>query len=246
MRQEIVMSFPQKLIMMLIGVLCLGVMGSLLLAQDAEETEESPIPIDCSPQGLSDLNNLIIQTYYFDFGEDTAEITESFATIGSIFEEIARACGYIPRPEPRGKIILREMVDLLADNSEHQVGTDPDEALAQIDTLISDPIRGEALYNAEERTELNKRLGCVSCHQLGAAAPDTEEIWNYVVKTRLKLPEFEDYTAQAYIIESILLPDVYIIPSYTDLMPDNYGEQMSAQDLADILDYLYSFSADEN
>lgn len=119
-------------------------------------------------------------------------------------------------------------------------------AQAQRQPVIGNRIRGQRLYEGKRRTELHKRLGCFSCHQGGVQAPDTDEIWDLAVNKRLTLLQFENYTPEKYIIESILRPDAYIVFGYSaGLMPQNFGEVMSAQDLADIVAYLRSLSTDD-
>jgi hypothetical protein len=124
------------------------------------------------------------------------------------------------------------------------VGTDPAVAFTTVEPLVGDPVRGEALYTAAERTELRRALGCAGCHAGGVSAPETEGTWVRVETVRLLEPQFADYTPEHYIIESIIKPDAYIVPSYTDAMPHNFGEIMSAKDLADMVAFLNSTSPD--
>ncbi len=49
-------------------------------------------------------------------------------------------------------------------------------------------------------------------------------------------------TAEEYLVESILLPEVYVIEHYEeDPMPDDYDERLTAQDVADLLAWLSTF-----
>jgi type VI protein secretion system component VasK len=62
-----------------------------------------------------------------------------------------------------------------------------------------------------------------------------------VLNERLVLPQFAGYTAQQYVLESIVVPGAYTVEGYAaGLMPANYGQITSAQDLADIVAYLNS------
>jgi len=46
-------------------------------------------------------------------------------------------------------------------------------------------------------------------------------------------------TAQEYLYESITLPNAYVVPGYlANLMPQNYGELLTPQELADVIAYL--------
>jgi mono/diheme cytochrome c family protein len=47
------------------------------------------------------------------------------------------------------------------------------------------------------------------------------------------------YSARAYIYESITEPGAFVVPSYQDgLMPPNFKEILSAQQIADLVAYL--------
>ncbi len=102
-----------------------------------------------------------------------------------------------------------------------------------------DAIRGEALYDGLEVTENDLFVGCAGCHTDGRIAPQTEGTWSRVVEERLTLPEFEDYSPERFLIETILIPGSYVVDGFANnVMPQNYAEQLSYQDLADILAYL--------
>ena len=119
-------------------------------------------------------------------------------------------------------------------------GSDVDDILARIEagSIVGDPVRGEALYTGGERTETRARLGCSGCHGAGSA-PETDGTWTRTQNERLTLPQFAGYTGEQYLIESIVLPDAYISPGYSSgIMAGNFGEQLSVQDVADIVAYL--------
>lgn len=122
-------------------------------------------------------------------------------------------------------------------------GTDVDAIVAAIADLTGDPARGQAIYNGESRTEVNIRLGCSSCHLGGVQAPATEEQWNLVTNVRLNEPQLAGYTAEKYLVESIVAPNAYVVPNYASgVMPGQYGTQLSNQDIADIIAYVRSYS----
>ncbi len=121
------------------------------------------------------------------------------------------------------------------------VGTDVTGILERIEEqeLVGDAARGEAIYNGQQRTLRGQIVGCAGCHEGGAAAPMTEGTWDRVLNERLTLAQFADYTPEQYLVESIVLPNEYIVPRYAaGAMPDNYGDQMGLQDMADVLAYL--------
>jgi mono/diheme cytochrome c family protein len=121
-------------------------------------------------------------------------------------------------------------------------GTDVVALTEQVSTLVGDPVRGAAIYNNERTSQLGSRLGCSGCHGAGNA-PATTETWDATLSIRLEEPQFENYTPEQYIIESIVLPGAYSVPgNWPVVMPMNFGERMSAQDIADVVAYLHTYS----
>lgn len=117
------------------------------------------------------------------------------------------------------------------------VGTNVEMIVANLASVSGDPVRGEALYSGGERTQASARLGCASCHVGGAQAPATEGTWERVQNERL--PALPGYTAEQYLVESIVAPGNYVVEGYNaGVMPGNYGSQLTLQDLADIIAYL--------
>lgn len=117
------------------------------------------------------------------------------------------------------------------------VGTNVDDILANLPE--GDATRGEALYNGQEALEVGVPAGCAGCHLNGAVGPDTVGTWTRVQNQRLTLPEFEGYTGEQYLIEAIVQPNAHIVAGYSSgLMNANYGEQLTHQDLADIIAYI--------
>jgi len=115
-------------------------------------------------------------------------------------------------------------------------GNDPQEILTfwEENEIVGDPENGQSLYEGIS-------YGCSGCHLNGAAAPDTVGTWTRTLEERITLPEFDGYTGEQYLIESIVLPGAYDYPddSYAaGAMPANFGERMTHQELADIVEYL--------
>jgi mono/diheme cytochrome c family protein len=122
------------------------------------------------------------------------------------------------------------------------VGTDVTAALDAISGLTGDPTRGSQLYHNQAKTQLLNALPCSGCHTQTAngTGPMADGTDTRVETIRLQDPALAGYTNTQYIVESILQPSAYIVPGFQDLMLKNLGEQMSAQDLADIVAYLES------
>jgi hypothetical protein len=63
-------------------------------------------------------------------------------------------------------------------------------------------------------------------------------------ESRLEQEEYSGNatSAEEYLIESVVLPNVFLVDGYQEnVMPANYGERLTAQDLADLLAYMLSF-----
>ena len=119
--------------------------------------------------------------------------------------------------------------------------TDAATITTAIEGATGDPVRGEALYTGGERTEARSRLGCSSCHVNAAQGPDVVGTFPRVEAERLTLPEFDGYTAADYVVESIVNPDAYTVDGYSSgVMIQTYADDMTIQDLADIVAYLQS------
>lgn len=125
------------------------------------------------------------------------------------------------------------------------VGTDVEAAFVAVDALVGDPVRGQALYENKETTERASRLGCSGCHYGGMQGPTYDAMWPRVVNQVATDPALADLTPEHYIIESIIEPGAYIVPGFSSgVMPSNFGTLMSAQDLADILEFIKSSDPD--
>jgi mono/diheme cytochrome c family protein len=115
------------------------------------------------------------------------------------------------------------------------VDTPTADIMAGLEGLTPDPMRGQQLYDGQT----TQALPCLGCHLNAAVAPPVAGTWTRVVNDRLTLPQFEGYTGEAYLAESIIHPHVFIAPNYTDgLMPDTFGSILTFQDLADLIAYL--------
>jgi cytochrome c2 len=111
-----------------------------------------------------------------------------------------------------------------------------DPAGADLDAPLppGDPARGKRLFFGEE----NGKYPCSACHSLvkdqvlvgpslygiGAAAA----------------ARVAGYSAERFIHESIVLPDAHVPEGFArpSIMPGTFGQQMSKQDLADLIAFL--------
>ena len=128
-------------------------------------------------------------------------------------------------------IVALIFVVALIDSSSIDNGTVEDlTADTYVDTVAallenSNPADGEALVG---------KLACAGCHRLGAnrIAPSFEGIAERAGARRPPL------TAAAYIYESITNPSAYLVSGYAPAMPLNFRDQLSDQELGDIIAYL--------
>lgn len=119
-----------------------------------------------------------------------------------------------------------------------RVGVDVAAVVEQLATIRGDPLRGLTLYNGDEATFSGAHLTCMTCHN-GIIGPPTEGSFTRVIEERL--PNLPGYSVVQYWVESLLLPEEYITPGYSNaLMPPNLGDLLDIQDLADLIAYMES------
>lgn len=96
--------------------------------------------------------------------------------------------------------------------------------------VTGDPQAGQTLYAGS--------LGCASCHVAGVVAPITEGTWTRVQEVRLQEAALAGYSPEQYLAESIIHPSAYLVPGFADLMPKDFGNRITYQQLADLIAYL--------
>lgn len=90
------------------------------------------------------------------------------------------------------------------------------------------------------------KFRCFGCHVQEPMGPrfDLEEDLPYIMDRgamRIADPTYQGNatTNLEYIVESILLPEIYLIPGeWEDAMPTYFGEIMNEQDLADVIAWM--------
>lgn len=115
------------------------------------------------------------------------------------------------------------------------VGTDTSVSLPQ-----GDPGRGKSLSEGA--------LGCAGCHVLAAVGPSWmaqggEPGVGGRASQRIQAPDYTGSakTPEQYLFESVVLPDVYVEEGYQpNIMPKNFGDRLSPQDMADLIAYMLS------
>jgi cytochrome c oxidase subunit 2 len=92
--------------------------------------------------------------------------------------------------------------------------------------LTGDPANGEALYQS---------LGCTACHSLDGSQLVGPSFQGLGERAGSRT---EDMDAQTYVIHSILYPCDFVVEGFTCVMPQNYGEQLDPQGLADLVSFV--------
>ncbi|MCU0497766.1 MAG: hypothetical protein MUF87_10475 [Anaerolineae bacterium] len=205
----------------LVGLL----IGAGLIWAQAATPEVTPESDPCSYSALQAAKDEIDQLFVEVAAEDSAALLGALYEAGQRYQETALTCGYLP-DDLQNLIIGTQDLELI---------------MTALETLSGDPLRGQLLYNGEEQTADGVALGCGNCHEQGAVAPMTEGTWTRWDEQRQLEPQFADYSFERYMAESIILPWDYFVPEYPQFtMPDIYHDQLSYQDLADIIAFLES------
>lgn len=118
---------------------------------------------------------------------------------------------------------------------ENPVGSD-----ITVELPEGDPVAGETLA---------QDLGCTGCHILSTVGPPWEGEGDQAgmgarAASRIEQENYtgDATTAQQYLIESIVLTNAHVVEGYdSGLMPGNYGERITEQNLADLIAYLLTF-----
>ncbi|MCU0511237.1 MAG: hypothetical protein MUE40_01575 [Anaerolineae bacterium] len=232
-------SIPHWLLTAAVAALLLLAAG-LLAAQEAPPAATADP--DCTPARLKEQQELFAMALNFDFENNPTISTENLFRLGVLYQQLAVRCGFAPAEQDVENIIdlTLEITTLEAVIAARATGDNVEEVLAELENYTGDPLMGQLLYNGLEPTLDGATLTCMTCHQ-GVTAPTTEASWTRTVEVRLADSALAGYTAEQYLVESILRPSRYIAPGYNDgLMPNTYGTRLDMQMLADILAFLES------
>ncbi len=199
-------------------------LGGVLLAQSPTLTVDD---LRCDRDELI-ATQLELHELLDDFADrldDDAEGTlADLYAAGQTYQELAVDCGYIP-PDIGGRF----------------TGTDTDLILSVLATINGDPLNGQLLYNNEAAAADGSTLGCIGCHNNEDVAPLVEGTWTRWDETYRDLPQFAGYDFEQYIVESIINPWENTVAGYPEnTMPNNFGDRLDFQDLADLIAYLES------
>lgn len=125
-----------------------------------------------------------------------------------------------------GAISVVFVIILLTSSNETDTGMTPEDYNTRGAELT-------AMGNAENGALLVVSKTCTACHrdESGSVGPSFIGLADYAGTVR------PGYTAEGYILESILDPGAYLYDNYTNSMPA-LGTTLSEQELADIMAFL--------
>jgi cytochrome c oxidase subunit 2 len=89
---------------------------------------------------------------------------------------------------------------------------------------------------------LAEGMGCLVCHSVDGT-PGSGPTWKGLAGSSRPLVSGETAIADdAYLHAAIVDPSSEIVRGYDDLMPDNYGTQLSPEEIDDLVEYIKSLS----
>ena len=160
---------------------------------------------------------------------------------------VASACA----PNPRMQLISPNMVII----GEGEVfvpptptprpriaGLSDEEILAGLPDAIVSLIPGDAARGESLTVPYN----CIGCHVTDNSLVELAPTWSEIADTSVGRAQQLGLAGPAmYLYTSITNPNSFIVNGYdSDVMPETYSEDMSEQELADLLTYLLSLRAE--
>ncbi len=180
---------------------------------------------------LQDLANYVV-----NWGQGRNWTLEDLLRVQQFAKEPVEGDALVIETPVAADIINIEFADVVSRREDIDVAVT--RALGEIAGLTGDPNNGQTLYNGS--------LACSACHSLETVAPPTEGTFTRVSDTRLNDATLAAYDEVHYLVESILAPNAYIAAGYpSNNMPQNFGERLDAQLLADLVAYLRSQDGDD-
>ncbi len=130
-------------------------------------------------------------------------------------------------------VFVAEFISASQQSEDHSaIGLTAETYMPEVEALLAtaDPEKGDHLIDQYE---------CGACHRQAAdrIAP------SYVGLAERAASRRPPLTAAAYIYESIMFPDRYVVEGYKDAMVKNYPDRLSDEELGDIIAYLLTVDA---
>ncbi len=103
--------------------------------------------------------------------------------------------------------------------------------------LPADVAKDMAAAKPDQGKALTVANGCIGCHSLDPNQKMTGPTWHNVADAAANLQPGQ--SPALYFYTSITDPNAFVVPGFpANVMPQNFKEKLSAQDLADIISYL--------
>jgi len=104
-------------------------------------------------------------------------------------------------------------------------------------TIPDDP---EAASRGEQMVEF---AGCLSCHSVDGT-PGQGPTFKGLAGSSRPLETGEFVTADdAYLLNSIIDPGAQVVQGYSNLMPQNFGDELTSEQIDDIVAYLKTLAS---
>jgi mono/diheme cytochrome c family protein len=104
---------------------------------------------------------------------------------------------------------------------------------------VGDAARGEALYN-QSTLGTKSAAGCVTCHKFDASQGDNV-LAPYTSDIKGAGERVPGVSAEDYLRQSIVDPNAYVVEGYAPgVMYQNWGEDLTEQEINDLVAYLMS------
>jgi cytochrome c oxidase subunit 2 len=112
-----------------------------------------------------------------------------------------------------------------------------DESTATTDPITVDPdaaVRGEIIAG---------RTGCLACHTVDGT-PGSGPTWKGLAGSSRPLVSGETVIADdAYLTNSIVDPGSQVVLGFDNIMPPDYGESLTDQELGDLVEFIKSLAS---
>ena len=107
---------------------------------------------------------------------------------------------------------------------------------------VNDLPDGDATRGAQIFTEsINGTPACASCHAISGSEKSGPSLDDFGAVAAERV---NDQDAETYTFYSILRPAKHIVRSYSNVMPSDYADKLSRQDIADLIAYLMSLHSE--
>lgn len=103
------------------------------------------------------------------------------------------------------------------------------------DFTVSDLPPGDPSHGAALFTQSIGGSSCASCHPLDGSRSAGPSLAGYGATAARRV---SGQTAEQYTFDALLRPSGHLVQGFSNVMPSNYSELLSRQDIADLIAYL--------